>query len=55
MAQEFHFGAFRRIVNWILVLLLRHDLAQDNYSLLTVRGRKTGLPYSIPILPCIHE
>lgn len=50
MAQEFKYGAFRRIVNKILVFLLRYDLAPKIYYLLTTTGRKSGLPHSIPVV-----
>lgn len=50
MARPFHYSVDRRIVNSIIKFLLRYDLAPEIYYLLTVAGRKTGEPHSIPIV-----
>jgi deazaflavin-dependent oxidoreductase (nitroreductase family) len=49
MARTFQYSIDRRIVNRLIIWLLRFGLAPDNYYLLTVRGRKTGKPHSIPV------
>lgn len=50
MARTFRYSIDRRIANWIIKYLLRFDLAPKIYHLLTVPGRKTGAPHSIPIV-----
>ncbi len=49
MARSFQFSLDRRIVNRLIAWLLRFGLAPANYYLLTVRGRKTGNPHSVPV------
>jgi deazaflavin-dependent oxidoreductase (nitroreductase family) len=49
MARTYQYSIDRRIVNRIIIWLLRFGLAPDNYYLLTVHGRKTGKPHSIPV------
>ena len=50
MPRTFHFSLDRRITNWVIEILLKYDLAPEIYYLLTVQGRKTGGPHSIPIV-----
>jgi deazaflavin-dependent oxidoreductase (nitroreductase family) len=50
MPRAFHFSLDRRITNWVIEILLKYDLAPEIYYLLTVQGRKTGRPHSIPIV-----
>lgn len=49
MARTFQYSIDRRIVNRLIIWLLRYGLAPDNYYLLTVKGRKTGNPHSVPV------
>jgi deazaflavin-dependent oxidoreductase (nitroreductase family) len=49
MARSFRYSMDRRIVNRILSWLLEHDLGPQNYALLTVPGRKTGNPHTVPV------
>jgi deazaflavin-dependent oxidoreductase (nitroreductase family) len=50
VAKTYHLGASRRLVNAIVGPLTRLGLAGRHTYLLTVRGRKTGRPYSTPVL-----
>lgn len=49
MARTFEYTLDRRIVNRILLWMLRFGLAPSSYYLLTVRGRKTGNPHKVPV------
>jgi deazaflavin-dependent oxidoreductase (nitroreductase family) len=49
MARPFRFTLDRRIINRIIIWLLRRDWAPSIYSLLTVAGRKSGKPHSVPV------
>jgi len=49
MPRKFRYTADRRIVNAILIPLLRLGIAPRVYFLLTVVGRKTGRPHSVPV------
>ena len=49
MAREFRYSLDRRIVNRVLVWMLKAGMGPRNYYLLTVRGRITGLPHSVPV------
>ena len=50
MAKKFHYSLDRRIINQIIIWLLKLGLAPSIYYLLTVRGRKSGQLYSVPIV-----
>ena len=50
MPRTFHFSLDRRITNWVIKILLKFDLAPEIYYLLTVQGRKSGRPHSVPIV-----
>lgn len=54
MARSFRYTLDRRVVNSILVGLLRLGIAPRNYSLLTVVGRRTGRPRTLPVT-ILHE
>jgi deazaflavin-dependent oxidoreductase (nitroreductase family) len=49
MARPFRFTIDRRIVNRFLIWMLRRDWAPEVYSLLTVTGRNSGKPHSVPV------
>jgi len=49
MAKAFKFSLDRRIINRILSWLLKIGVAPKDYYLLTVPGRITGKPHSIPV------
>jgi hypothetical protein len=49
MARLFRFTIDRRIINRIIIWMLRRDWAPHVYSLLTVTGRNTGKAYSVPV------
>jgi deazaflavin-dependent oxidoreductase (nitroreductase family) len=51
MPKEFHTTIGQRIFNTVLISLTRAGLALGPFSILTVRGRKTGKPYSLPVTP----
>lgn len=40
---------FRRLVNWVVLFLLRVGVRLDTTSLLTVRGRKSGRWQTLPV------
>ena len=44
-------GVFIRIMNWLLGLLIKLGLSPQGGQLLTVRGRKTGKPITMPVNP----
>ncbi len=50
MAREFRFSLERRVTNRVLVWLLKREWAPSSYYLLTVRGRKSGKPHSVPVV-----
>ena len=49
MARPFHYTIDRRIVNQVLVWMLKLGIAPHDYHLLTVIGRNTGKPHSVPV------
>jgi deazaflavin-dependent oxidoreductase (nitroreductase family) len=49
MAWKYRLGLWRRVVNWLIRALLRLGMSPPHTYLLTVRGRKTGQPYSTPV------
>jgi deazaflavin-dependent oxidoreductase (nitroreductase family) len=50
MARPFQYSLDRRIVNRNLTWLLKLGIAPSIYYLLTVIGRKTGNPHSLPLV-----
>jgi len=49
MAQAYRLGLWRRLINWMIVVLLRLGVSPPHTYLLTVPGRKSGQPYSTPV------
>jgi deazaflavin-dependent oxidoreductase (nitroreductase family) len=49
MARTYHLSAGRRLANRLLTALLRRGVAGGMTYLLTVRGRRSGRPYSTPV------
>jgi deazaflavin-dependent oxidoreductase (nitroreductase family) len=49
MALKYRYNITRKIVDWFVQWLIRLDLAPEYYYLLTVPGRKTGLPRTKPV------
>lgn len=49
MARPFHYSLDRRIVNRIITWMLKVGLAPRIYYLLTVTGRTSGNPHSVPV------
>lgn len=49
MAWAYRLGLWRRLVNRIIRVLLRIGVSPPHTYLLTVRGRKSGHPYSTPV------
>ena len=49
MAKAFKFSPDRRIINRILAWMLKIGLAPKDYYLLTVPGRLSGKPHTIPV------
>lgn len=50
MAKSYHLGPARRLVNAVMGPLARVGLAGRHTYNLTVRGRKTGRPYTVPVI-----
>ncbi|MGA2926504.1 MAG: nitroreductase/quinone reductase family protein [Solirubrobacteraceae bacterium] len=50
MAKAYHVGRARRLVNAAMSPLARIGLAGRHTYNLTVRGRKTGRAYSVPVI-----
>jgi hypothetical protein len=49
MARAYRLGLWRRLINWMIGVLLRFGVSPPHTYLLTVRGRKSGHPYSTPV------
>ena len=49
MPKEFHTTIGQRIFNTVLVSLTRAGMTVGPFTVLTVQGRKTGKPYSLPV------
>jgi hypothetical protein len=49
MAWVYRLGLWRRLVNRMICFLLRVGASPPRTYLLTVRGRKSGYPYSTPV------
>jgi deazaflavin-dependent oxidoreductase (nitroreductase family) len=50
MARPFQYSMDRRIINRIIIWLLKIGLAPRIYYLLTVTGRITGNPHAVPVV-----
>jgi deazaflavin-dependent oxidoreductase (nitroreductase family) len=50
VAKTYHLGRARRLVNAVMTPLARAGLAGRHTYILSVRGRKTGKSYSIPVI-----
>lgn len=50
MARSFQYSIDRRIVNRIIIWMLKFGIAPKIYYLLTVKGRITGNPHSVPVV-----
>jgi hypothetical protein len=50
VAKTYHLGRARRLVNAVMSPLARVGLAGRHTYNLTVRGRNTGRPYSLPVI-----
>jgi deazaflavin-dependent oxidoreductase (nitroreductase family) len=55
MAKTYHVPSFVRFSNFFTTTLLRAGLKPGNMALLTVRGRKSGLPRTTPISLIEHD
>ena len=49
MARAYRLRLWRRLINWMIGVLLRLGVSPPHTYLLTVRGRKSGHPYSTPV------
>jgi deazaflavin-dependent oxidoreductase (nitroreductase family) len=49
MAKKYQVNGRVRFVNRIMSLMVRWNIAPSSTYLMTVRGRKTGKPYSTPV------
>ena len=50
MAKTYRVTPFIRFVNRMMARMIRWNIAPPHTYLLTVRGRKTGKPYSTPVM-----
>jgi deazaflavin-dependent oxidoreductase (nitroreductase family) len=55
MAKTYHVPSFVRFSNFFTTTLLRAGLKPGNMALLTVRGRKSGLPRTTPVSLIEHD
>ena len=51
MSRQYQVTPMVRFANGIIVFLLRRGVKMPGMALLTVRGRKSGKPYSVPVEP----
>jgi deazaflavin-dependent oxidoreductase (nitroreductase family) len=49
MAVEYKHNTLRKVVDQLIIWMLRANIAPEGYYLLTVKGRKSGLPRSRPV------
>ena len=49
MARKFKFSLDRRVINRFLIWTLKAGFSPKSYYLLTVLGRITGIPHSVPV------
>ena len=55
MAKTYHLGRARRLVNAMMGPLARVGLAGGHTYNLTVRGRRTGRPYTVPVILIVGD
>lgn len=55
MAKEYQVNGMVRFVNAMIVRMIRWNLAPPQNYALTVRGRKSGKPYSMPVRLIIKD
>lgn len=49
MAVKYRHNTLRKVVDQVIIWMLRAGMAPEGYYLLTVKGRKSGLPRSRPV------
>jgi len=49
MAKKYHVNGRVRFINRLMTLMIHWNIAPKQTYLLTVKGRKTGVPYSLPV------
>jgi hypothetical protein len=49
MAKKYHVNGRVRFVNAMMVRMIHWNIAPANAYIMTVNGRKTGKPYSLPV------
>ena len=49
MARQYKYSLARRVINRFLIWMLKVGFAPKSYYLLTVNGRITGNPHSVPV------
>ncbi|MGH2344078.1 MAG: nitroreductase family deazaflavin-dependent oxidoreductase [Chloroflexota bacterium] len=54
MARTFHLSTADRLNNWIFKGMLRLGIAPKGTYLLTVPGRRSGMPHSTPVIVVEH-
>ena len=55
MARTYRLSAWRRVANWLTTRLLRLGIPLWNTYLLTVPGRKTGIPRTTPVTLAVRD
>ena len=55
MAKQYRVNAFVRINNAMISSLLRLGIKVGSFSLLTIRGRKSGKPIATPIAIFVQD
>ena len=55
MPTPYHVNDTVRFSNRVIAQLLRWGMSLPNYSLLTVQGRKSGKPYTLPVVIMENE
>lgn len=54
MAKEYRVNGQIKFINKMMRFMIRINIAPKGYYLLTVRGRKSGNPYSLPVALIEH-
>ncbi len=54
MAEKYQVTGQIKFINRLMRFMIRINMAPKRYYLLTVRGRKTGNPYSLPVAIVEH-
>jgi deazaflavin-dependent oxidoreductase (nitroreductase family) len=49
MAKQYQVNRRVRFINWMMTRMVRWNIAPPRTYLMTVRGRKTGKPYTMPV------